>query len=186
MTVEHQRLWIRHAGHPSPHRTLAQGAAADAGPKGASVGVLPAFMAVVRSDSMRPTLESGDVLFVSRVHRRSRLRRGEIVVRRAPDASGTRLGRLIGLPGDRVQIDVDGVVTVNGEPVYEPYARRSGGFRGSFAVPGDRYFLLADRREGLHNARAWQESFVPVGDVKGVARVRLLPWPIATTGVLAR
>jgi signal peptidase I len=74
-------------------------------------------MAVVRSDAMRPTLESGDVLFVSRVHRRSRLRRGEILVRRAPDA---------------------------------------------------------------------RESFVPVGDVVGVARMRLLPWPITATGVLAR
>lgn len=75
---------------------------------------------------------------------------------------------------------------VNDEPLFEPYARRSNGFRGSFGVPDDRYFALSDRREPLHEPHAWRESFVPTGDVVGVARMRLLPWPIAATGVLAR
>jgi signal peptidase I len=135
---------------------------------------------------MRPALEPGDVLLTSRLRRRSRVRRGEILVYRVPEQPGTHIRRLIGLPGDRVRIGEDGVVSVNDEPVFEPYARRSSGFRGSFAVPDDRYFALSDRREGLHEPRAWRESFVPTGEVLGVARVRLLPWPIAATGVLAR
>ena len=145
-----------------------------------------AFPALVRSEAMRPVLEPGDVLLTSRVRRRSRLRRGEVLVYRAPDRTGTSIRRLIGLPGDRVQIAADGIVFVNGEPVFEPYARRSGGFRGAFAVPADRYFVLSDRRDVSLDTRTWRESFVPTGDVVGVARVRLLPWPIAATGVLAR
>jgi signal peptidase I len=144
------------------------------------------FTTVVRSDSMRPALKPGDVLLNSRVRRHSRLRRGEILVYRVPEPPGTRLRRLIAVPGDRVRIDEDGRVSVNGEPMFEPYARRSRGFRGSFAVPADRYFALSDRREALQEPRAWRESFVPVDDVLGAARVRLLPWPITATGVLAR
>jgi signal peptidase I len=144
------------------------------------------FATVVRSDSMRPALKPGDVLLGTRVRRRSCLRRGEILVYRVPEPPGTSLRRLIAVPGDRVRIDEDGVVSVNGEPVFEPYARRSRGFRGSFAVPADRYFALSDQRETLQEPRAWRDSFVPVDDVVGAARLRLLPWPIAATGVLAR
>jgi signal peptidase I len=150
-------------------------------PEGGSV-----FTTVVRSESMRPALEPGDVLLNSRVRRRSRLRRGEILVYRVPEPPGTSIRRLIAVPGDRVRIDEDGVVSVNGEAVFEPYARRSRGFRGAFAVPADRYFALSDHREPLQEPRAWRESFVPVDAVLGAARVRLLPWPIAPTGVLAR
>lgn len=145
-----------------------------------------AFAVVVRSDSMRPALEPGDVVLTSRARRRSRLRRGEILVYRAGGRTGDHVRRLVGLPGDRVQVLDRGVVVVNGEAVFEPYARGSVGFRGSFAVPADRCFVLDDRRGGPHDPRAWRESFVPLGDVLGVVRVRLLPWPIAATGVLAR
>jgi signal peptidase I len=144
------------------------------------------FTTVVRSDSMRPLLEPGDVLLASRAHRPRRLRRGEILVFRVPDAPGIRIRRLIGLPGDRVEFLDGGVVVVNGEPIFEPYARRSGVHRRSFAVPADRCFVLDDHRRDVLHARTWQESFVPRGEILGVARVRLLPWPIAATGVLAR
>lgn len=141
---------------------------------------------VVRSESMRPALEPGDVLLTSRVRPRSRLRRGEIVVYRLPERTGRGIRRLIGLPGERVRVGEDGTMSVDDEPLYEPYARRSVGFRGSFAVPHDRYFALSDRREALHEPLAWRESFVPMEDVVGVARMRLLPWPMAATGILAR
>lgn len=144
------------------------------------------FTTVVRSDSMRPALKPGDVLLSSRVRRRSRLRRGEILVYRVPEPPGRSIRRLIAVPGDRVRIDEDGLVSVNGEPMFEPYARRSRGFHGSFAVPADRYFALSDHREALHEPLAWRDAFVPVDDVLGAARMRLLPWPIASTGVLAR
>lgn len=161
-------------------RILTRAPLPTARPEGASV------FTVVRSESMRPALAPGDVLLTSRVRRRTRLRRGEILVYRTPEQAGTRVRRLIGLPGDRVRIAADGLMSVNGEPLFEPYARRSAGFRGSFGVPDDRYFALSDLREGLHEPGAWRESFVPVDSVLGVARVRLLPWPIAATGVLAR
>ncbi|MGR2754030.1 signal peptidase I [Agromyces arachidis] len=149
-------------------------------PEGAPV------LTVVRSDAMRPALHPGDVLLASRVRGAARPRRGEILVYRVPDQAGTRIRRVIGLPGDRVRIDDGGATWVNDHQLFEPYARRSAGFHGSFGVPDDRYFALSDLRERLHEPRAWRESFVPTGDVVGVARMRVFPWPIAATGVLAR
>jgi signal peptidase I len=107
-------------------------------------------------------------------------------VYRTPGPPETRIRRLIGLPGDRVRIGEDGTVIVNGEPVFEPYARRSSAFRGSFVVPDDRYFVLSDHRADRFDTPAWRESFVPVDDLLGVARARVFPWPIAGTGILAR
>ncbi|WP_165307919.1 signal peptidase I [Agromyces binzhouensis] len=142
-----------------------------------------AFPTVVRSDAMRPLLEPGDVVLTSRHRRPHRLRRGEILVYRVPDRAEPDLRRVIGLPGERVVVDPDGRITVDGQPLYEPYARRSGSFRGSFAVPRDRVFVLGDQRAGTHDPQAWQQSFVAEGTILGVARLRVFPWPIVDTHV---
>ncbi|MEI5585353.1 signal peptidase I, partial [Agromyces sp. CCNWLW208] len=102
-----------------------------------------AFAVVVQSESMRPSLQPGDVILAGRARRRTRLRRGEILVYRDADAGDRRIRRLIALPGDHVEIGDDGAVTVDGDPLFEPYARRTGGFRGAFTVPGDRCFVLS-------------------------------------------
>jgi signal peptidase I len=145
-----------------------------------------AFMTVVRSDAMRPALEEGDVLLASRVRGVRRLRRGEILVFRVPDDPKPRIRRMIALPGDHVAFAEDGVVVLNGEPLFEPYARRTRAFRGSFTVPADRVFVLGDRRDDAHDPRRWRESFVPATEILGVARTRLFPWPVTPTRVLAR
>ncbi|WP_353829083.1 signal peptidase I [Agromyces sp. SYSU T0242] len=142
-----------------------------------------AFPTVVRSDAMRPLLEPGDVVLTSRNRRPHRLRRGEILVYRAPERAEPDLRRVIGLPGDRVVVAPDGRIAVNGQPLYEPYARRSGSFRGSFAVPRDRVFVLGDQRAGTHDPAAWQQSFVAPSTILGVARLRVFPWPIVATHV---
>ena len=167
--------------------TLAVGTAADGGPEGASVGIRPAaFVTVVRSDAMRPALEVGDVLLASRMRGIRRLRRGEILIFRVPDDPKPRIRRMIALPGDRVEFAGDGVVVLNGEPLFEPYARRGNAFRGSLTVPPDRVLVLADRRADTHDPREWRSSFVRATDILGVARTRVFPWPVTPTRVLAR
>lgn len=151
------------------------------------MGIRPAaFVTVVRSDAMRPALEVGDVLLASRVRGVRRLRRGEILVFTVPDDPEPRLRRMIALPGDRVEFADGGVVVLNGEPLFEPYARRASGFRGSLTVPPDRVLALADRRADTHDPREWRSSFVPTDAILGVARTRVFPWPVTPTRVLAR
>jgi len=63
---------------------------------------------------MTPTLNNGDRIFVSK--QLSSLRRGDIVVFWYPgDTSKTFIKRIIGLPGERLDLDEKGAITVNGQ-----------------------------------------------------------------------
>ncbi|MEV1130747.1 signal peptidase I [Agromyces sp. NPDC049794] len=132
------------------------------------------FTTLVRSDSMRPALESGDLLLTTCVHRLERLRRGDIVVFRSRERGATLVKRLIGLPGERIGFGSGGVVHVNGEPLDEPYASASGTYRGAFEVPPGRYLVLGDNREASDDARSWAEPCLHGRDIRGVVRFRLL------------
>jgi signal peptidase I len=128
---------------------------------------------LVRSGSMRPTLEPGDLLLTIRVRRTTRVRRGDLVVFASRERGGILLKRVIGLPGERVDID-GGAVRVDGMPLAEPYAQPSGGYRGAFEVPPDGYLVLGDAREESDDSRSWDEPYVRRADLRGVVRGRLL------------
>jgi signal peptidase I len=97
--------------------------------------------------SMAPTIESGDLIFINRLAYRFREpRRGDVVAVRMAGASVVYVKRLIALPGDRVKID-DSAVSINGEPVEEPYARKRPDWWLEEAVLGpDQYFVVGDNR----------------------------------------
>ncbi len=96
-------------------------------------------------------------------------RRGEIIVFETPPAAqikcgagGTFVKRLIGLPGDTVEVRLrqgDGYVYINGRPLKEPYIEkvRRGAF-GSFGPvkvkPGN-YFMMGDNRSQSCDSRLW-------------------------------
>lgn len=133
------------------------------------------FATVVVSTSMRPSLQPGDLLLTTRMHRRSRVRLGDIVVFRSREVGTTLVKRVVGLPGDRVVFAEGGVVERNDEPLHESYAGGSGSHRGDFAVPAGHLLMLGDDREVSHDSRSWTRPFVPVSDVLGIVRFRLLP-----------
>jgi signal peptidase I len=97
--------------------------------------------------SMAPTIESGDLIFINRLAYRFREpRRGDVVAVRMAGASVVYVKRLIALPGDRVKID-HSAVSINGEPVEEPYARKRSDWWLEEAVLGpDQYFVVGDNR----------------------------------------
>src|SRR5690606_25680995 len=72
--------------------------------------------------SMAPTIEHGQLIFINRLAYRLREpRRGDIVAVRMAGPSVVYVKRLLGLPGERIRIDA-GKVSINGEPLAEPYA----------------------------------------------------------------
>ncbi|HUX73159.1 MAG TPA: signal peptidase I [Steroidobacteraceae bacterium] len=85
----------------------------------------------IPSDSMMPTLYDGDFIFVSKYAYGLRLpvthtllmptgepKRGDVIVfRLPPNPKIDYIKRLVGLPGDRVRVDADNRVTINGKPV---------------------------------------------------------------------
>ena len=131
------------------------------------------FATLVRSGSMRPALEPGDILLTTRVRRTTSVRRGDVVVFASRERGGLLVKRVVGLPTELVEID-GGSVRADGVVLAEPYAQPSGGYRGTFAVPEDCYLVLGDAREASDDARSWDDPYVRREDLRGVVRGRLL------------
>jgi signal peptidase I len=113
-------------------------------------------------------------------------RRGEIVVFDTPDAArikcgagGTFVKRLIGLPGETVEVRLRrgvGYVFVNGKELREPYiqaSRRPTEEFGPVKVPTDGYFMMGDNRSQSCDSREW--GSVPRGNLIG--KVFATYWP---------
>lgn len=137
------------------------------------------FQAVrVEGTSMVDTLRSGDIVFVTRFdYRGGRTpKRGDIVHCRFPNRSGTYIKRMIGLPGDTVEI-IDSRVYINGESLSEPYAT---GASEDYSVTlgEDEYLVLGDNRAESYDSRAADMGFISAEDLLG--KVRLVLWPFRT------
>jgi signal peptidase I len=118
----------------------------------------PYVMAVkVTGTSMKPTLVPGHRLFVETMSYRMRApRRGEVVLVTDPaDTQQTLIKRVIGLPGEVIEVR-DGIVLINDVPVSEPYlVWRAGPNYGRTRVPTDHYFVLGDNRSTSADSRSW-------------------------------
>ena len=116
-------------------------------------------------NSMLPTIKTGEQLITERLDARSagKLKRGDIIVFKFPkDPSKGYIKRLIGLPGDTVEIRAD-EVWVNGSKLSEPYvdSRMNLDHRSlpSVVVPAHSYYVLGDNRDNSSDSRIW--GFVP-------------------------
>jgi signal peptidase I len=130
------------------------------------------FLAVVRSESMRPTLRPGDLLIVRHQRRGTPLRRGDLIVLSPRGQRYLLIKRVIGLPGERVEID-HRIIRIDGTPLSAPYGALSGAYRGVFDVPEDGCFVLGDNHEASVDSRSWDDPFVARQEVRGVVRAVL-------------
>lgn len=165
----------RLAGSSSRHwrRAAAVGAAAAAGAalvllaRGEVVEVMR-----VESASMAPTLAVGQRVLVDKVSIRVRQpRRGDLVVFRGPRDGAPTLKRVVGVPGDVVEIR-DAVLHVGGRAVAEPYVDHEaidGVFYGPVTVPADALLVLGDNRGESVDSRDYGP--VALAAVRGRARV---------------
>jgi signal peptidase I len=136
----------------------------------------------VQGTSMEPLLLDGERIVVNKfVYRFRPIQRGHVVVFWYPrDPSVSFVKRVVGLPGDRVEIR-DGKLLVNGAPVDESYLPPS--FRdhdnhGPTEVRKGYYFVLGDHRRSSNDSRSWGE--VPEKYIYGRAVFRF--WPFARVG----
>ena len=136
---------------------------------------------VIPSSSMERTLLVGDHLLVSRfgydagvpftgwhVRLWREPRRQQVVIFRAPlPGSPDYVKRLIGLPGDRLEVR-DAAVWVNGQRLAEPYLDAPMSPRerfGPVTVPAESYFVMGDNRGNSYDSRYW--GFVPRSAIVG-------------------
>jgi signal peptidase I len=122
--------------------------------------------------SMNDTLINGDFIIADTWAFQSRIpERGEVVVFRYPlDPSIKYVKRVIGLPGDTIDIR-DGKVYVNGQELSESYVHSDNNQQLSYErparyrVPAEAFFLMGDNRDNSNDSRFW--GFVPRGHLHG-------------------
>lgn len=133
------------------------------------------FKVKIPSESMVPTLNVGDRLFVTRVYHPEKLKRGDVVVFDSEELNERMIKRLIGLPGDTVIIR-DGIVQVNGETLKEDYIGTPDNYNGEFQVPEDKYFFLGDNRFWSLDSRYWENPYIDGSDITGKAQIKVYPF----------
>ncbi len=99
-------------------------------------------------DSMSPVLKNGDVLLINRlIYRVKSPSRGDIVAFRQNENGHYLVKRIVGLPGETVQI-VDGRVLIDGEELTEDIYVSDIGYAGEAQQPvelgEDEYFVMGD------------------------------------------
>lgn len=130
----------------------------------------------VPSPSMVPTVKVGQLIFGTRIFDREKIERGDILTFESDELELLLVKRVIGLPGDKVEIFEDGSVKINGELLTEEYAAHSADIYQSFSVPPGMYFFMGDNRPGSWDARQWDDPFIP--QEKIIAKVLFSPWPL--------
>ena len=154
----------------------------------------------IPSGSMLPTLLIGDHLLVNKFIYGIRVpftgkvvipikspERGDVVVFRFPkDRSIDYIKRVVGTPGDKVEIK-DKKVFINGKPIIESHAHFSTSAVlkadenprdnfGPIVVPEQHIFVMGDNRDNSYDSRFW--GFVDQKDVLGKAFILYWSWDI--------
>jgi signal peptidase I len=138
----------------------------------------------VEGTSMMPALSDQERIFINKFTYRlgpNSIVRGDTVVFFYPlDPSKSYIKRIIGIPGDHIEID-DGKVYVNRTAVEEPYVPDEYRDHLSMAettVPMEHYFVLGDHRSSSNDSRAW--GFVDRKLIYGKAV--FVYWPLDKMG----
>jgi len=140
----------------------------------------------VEGTSMMPSLEDQERIFINKFIYRFKMgeiQRGDMVVFWYPnDPSKSYIKRVIGLPGDIVEID-HGEVRVNRQPLQEDYvpeAYRDSQSYEQKTVPPDEYFVLGDHRNSSNDSRNWG----PVHRRHIYGKAVFIYWPLAKLGLI--
>lgn len=137
---------------------------------------------VVNGSSMEATLQHGDNLIVDKIsYRFSDPKRFDIIVFPFQYEEGTYyIKRIIGMPGETVQIDEDGVIYINGEVLHESYGLEVIQDPGRAIMPitlgEDEYFVMGDNRNNSTDSRTDLVGNIKRSDLVGKAWVRIYPF----------
>ena len=133
----------------------------------------------IYGSSMTPTLSEGDIMVCLKT---SDIKRGDLVA----FYLGNKLlvKRCVALPGQTVDIDGDGNVTLDGELLDEPYVTEKSlgdcNIALPYQVPDNRYFCMGDHRKTSVDSRNTAVGCVTEEQIVGKIAFRV--WPLSGFG----
>lgn len=106
----------------------------------------------VGNDSMAPAYEKGSIVIIDRF---AEPLRGDVILYEY--GNKTIVNRVIGVEGDSINIDEDGTVYLNDEPLEEDYVKEKSlgncNIELPFIIPPEKYFVLGDDRVNAEDSR---------------------------------
>jgi signal peptidase I len=136
----------------------------------------------VKGESMEPNFRDGDYLIVDQIsYRFTNPQRGEVIILKYPENTSQRyIKRIVGLPGERVEIEQGNVIIyqenkekiILNELAYLPSHISTPGIF-SIELPEGEYFVLGDNRPASVDSRRW--GLLPRENIIG--RVLIRAWP---------
>ncbi len=142
----------------------------------------------VNGSSMENTLDNGDNLIVDKIsYRLGSPKRFDVVVFPYPQNPSTYfIKRVIGLPGETVQIDSSGKIYINGQVLEENFGREVISNPGLAQEPiklgEDQYFVLGDNRNNSMDSRDSRVGLISGKSMVGKAFLRI--WPLNKFGLV--
>lgn len=145
----------------------------------AAVAVLVATLILpvlqIEGTSMEPTLSNGDIVLLTKT---PRFDRGQLCG--FTWNNKLLIKRVIGLPGDWIEMDTDGTLYLNGEKLEEPYVQRKAfgecDLEFPFQVPQEQYFVVGDMRESSIDSRNSLIGCIPKDQIVGKVFFRVWPF----------
>lgn len=136
----------------------------------------------VLGHSMDPTLADSQYLVVNKlIYRLQDPQRGDIIVLHdTKDDARKLIKRVIGLPGETIEIRA-GQVLVDGQALNEPYIARPAGYsQPATEIPAGQYYVLGDNRNNSSDSHNW--GTLPEGKIVGKAWLSY--WPVSRWGII--
>lgn len=142
----------------------------------------------VSGQSMYPTLHDSDRMFMSKI---GDIHRFDVVVLQAPDQDKEYIKRVIGMPGDTIEVK-QGVLYINGKQVEQPFINTETlakqtvfiddftlqSLTGELKVPDGKYFVMGDNRGVSKDSR--MIGFIERSAIDGKAVFTI--WPLNRIG----
>ena len=134
--------------------------------------ILPVLQ--IEGTSMEPTLSNGDIVLLPKT---TKFDRGDLCG--FTWNNKLLVKRVIGTPGDWIEIDTDGNIYLNGDKLDEPYVYQKAlgecDLEFPFQVPQEQYFVVGDMRESSVDSRNSMIGCIPKDQIVG--KVFLRVWP---------
>lgn len=136
----------------------------------------------VAGSSMEPALSDGDNLIVDKIsYRMGEPERFDIIVfPYGQDEDTYFIKRIIGMPGETVRIDTEGLIYINGERLRESYGKEvmknPGIAETELTIGAGEYFVLGDNRNDSLDSREEKVGLIERENIIGKAWIRIYPF----------